>query len=169
MAVLHKTKGIDLADEIRFNRRTWTFERAGWVFLALLVGAALAGATGPGLLSSVTRRDANGSLELAFERFPHFRTDSSLTATIPLPAEGDHFELWIDQSLRDRVEVKRVDPVPLRVTVDHGRVIYAFQKSREAGPRTVVFHTVPEAVGPVRGRVCLGPGGGIDLFQFVFP
>lgn len=42
---------LEVGEDVKFQNRWWVFERIAWVFMALLLLAALLGLLGPGLLS----------------------------------------------------------------------------------------------------------------------
>src|SRR3712207_4138009 len=50
---------LEVAEDLTFQRREWAAQRVGWVLLALVIAAALAGLLGRGPLST-TRRESDG-------------------------------------------------------------------------------------------------------------
>ena len=167
--VPQRLRPIDLKEDQRFTRGSWRFERAGWIAIGALVIAAVLGLTGPGLLSDVSRRDEAVPFEVRYTRFPHFQTGHALRVRL-LPASGSStFEIWIDEEYRRTIDIDQVEPEPARITLDHGRSVYAFNTTPGPGPREVVFRVVPRTIGRVKGRLGIRRDDGVALSQFVFP
>jgi hypothetical protein len=169
MIVPLETRAPTLPAEEPFLRRNWVFERLGWAVIAAVLLGGLLGLTGPGLFSSTQRFAPAGIFDIRFERFPHYLTETELTARILPPPGADTFEIWMDDVYRSAVDVERITPTPDRVDLDFGRKRYYFKVIPGAGPREVVFHVVYRRIGRVQGRIGARTGEGLPVTPFVFP
>jgi hypothetical protein len=162
----------DLADEqdLAYQQREWTFERCGWVLMALVLCAALAGLLGRGPLSHTSRAAEDGSLRIEFHRFLHLHDPTELVIRAPRGSQGkSHLRLWIDQPYLDAIEIHRVSPEPERVELAAGGQVFLFAMDDAAAPATVVLYVEPAAIGTLRGRLGLQGLQPLTLEQFAFP
>ena len=82
-----KDGGIDLADDISLQEKTWRVQRVGWAVMALLVAAGLAGVFARGPLS---RAEAQGQgLRLEYERFERYQAPSEIRVRLAPDAVVD--------------------------------------------------------------------------------
>lgn len=165
MIAPHPARTIDLADDDRFIRRTWCAERAGWGLIALIVLSAVLGLSGPGWFSSTVRR--TGGLDAAFERFPHFRTETSLRVRCDATAD-EVVRIWMDGDLHGSFDIDRIEPAPLHRTVEGGRVTYAF-RALPGEPLEVLLLGAYRRAGRITGSLGVGREQRIDVSVFVFP
>jgi hypothetical protein len=161
-------RGIDLADDMPFQEKSWRVQRVGWVVMALLVAAALAGAFAWGPLS---RAEAQGAgLRIEYERFERYQAPSEIRVRLTPEAVADGgVSLVLDGDYADRVPLERIDPEPERSapTLD-GHVLY-FPVPRDAQPGTIIFQIRPQRVGFVRGRIGIAGAAPVPFTQFVWP
>ncbi len=159
MAALHRVGSIDIADDQRFTRKSWRWERAGWGLLAAVVAGALAGALGPGPLSTAAAGD--GPLRIEYERFGRLRTESALR--IRVRPSGDRAEIWLDRSYVEGVKIERVLPEPVRVIAEADRLRYLLPATE------AVFELRFPRPGRLKGKAGLAGGETVEFGQFVYP
>src|SRR4029079_11396185 len=105
---LMNTRGarpIDLAEDLRFTRRSWGFERAGWLGIGVLVLVAILGGIGPGLLSRVTREAGEGRLHVEFDRRAHYETEGTILVRVKKPEGPGPLEIRIEDRYAGKVEI----------------------------------------------------------------
>lgn len=51
MGSAHRLGDIDVAEDVKFTKKSWAAERVGWVGLVLVIVAGVLGLLGPGLFS----------------------------------------------------------------------------------------------------------------------
>jgi hypothetical protein len=148
---------VELSEDMRHERREWTAQRVGWVLMALLVGAALAGAFGSGPLARA--RAAAPGLEVEYPRFARDDADAELTVRL---AGG---QLWLGRELLERFELELVTPPPDRVAMQGDRWIY----DHGGAPAEVTLRVRPRTPGASSVRLGAVGGGEVRLEQLVYP
>ena len=163
-----KDGGIDLVDDISFQEKTWRVQRVGWIVMALLVAAGLAGAFARGPLS---RAEAEGpGLRIEYERFERYQAPSEIRVRLAPEAVVDgSVALMLDGDYADRVPVERIDPAPERSAPTAGGHILYFPVPPNARPGTVIFQIRPQLVGLVHGRIGIAGAAPVSFTQFVWP
>ena len=163
-----QARDIDLADDISFQERTWRVQRVGWVVMALLVAAALAGAFAWGPLS---RAEAQGEgLRIEYERFERYQAPSEIRVRLTAESVADGgVVLVLDGNYTERVPLERVDPEPERSAPTVGGHVLYFPVPRDTPPGTVLFQIRPQRVGLVRGQIGIAGAAPVSFTQFVWP
>lgn len=159
---------LELAQDLRFQRREWVVQRVGWAAMALLVVAALAGMLGRGgPLARTHATSPDGSLRIEYDRFAHYEAPTRLRVSIAWPApRGGEVRLWIERAYLAKARVQQVMPEPESVKLAGDRVIYVFA----AGARgDVSFELKPDTFGALAGTAGLEGGGEVRFRHFVYP
>ena len=169
MAGQEPTSVHDVVKDRDHQRREWIFERIGWVLMALLVLAALAGALGPGLLSHAVAGSPHSSLWVEYDRFERHSARARLR--VHVTGEHDTLRIWLAREFLDRIDLRHVDPEPLEVVTARDRQIFVFARAPDAGPVEVIYHFEPTRIGSVVVRVGLEDASetSLQFSQFVYP
>src|SRR5689334_24056769 len=105
MGKIHHAGDIQLSDDLRFTRKSWIAERAGWGMLILILVAALLGGVAPGLLSGCTAR--SGALSVDYDRVGHLKTDETIMVRLtPRADDSGRVSFWIDQKFLDDISIQ---------------------------------------------------------------
>lgn len=161
---------IDDPGDLRFSRRSWIFERAGWAGLAAVVAAGLAGVLGPGPLSRARADGGADAPRVRFDRFVHRQTETRLDVRVPRGLAQDGLvRVWIDRSWHDAVAVVGVQPVPASVQVEPDRLVYAFAAGGGDEALALAFDVEFERPGRRKGRFGAVGGGASKVSQIVYP
>jgi hypothetical protein len=160
---------LDTPQDLRAQRIDWRFERAGWVAIALVLLAAIAGLLGPGLLSEATAGSTGTALWAEYNRFERYQAPAQLRLHARPAGASDTLQVWLDRAYLESFEIERVDPPPRAVAVGPDRLIYEFALAPGSGPVSVTFHV--QAIDYWRVPVRLGVVGGPELAftQLVYP
>lgn len=162
--------GLEIDQDLAFERRSWRVERLGWALMALLLLAALLGLLGAGPLSTAEVRTADAALVVRYERFVHREAPTELELhLVPVPSPADGLtRLWVGRDLAGALEVRSISPEPRSVEATADRVLYALAAS---GPGTVRVRldVEPRRAGRHSGRLGIVGGGEVALGQFVYP
>ena len=160
-----------IGEDEKFQRHYWAVQRVGWVVLALMLVASLAGLFGPGLMGRAHAADAASRLRVEYERFERKQAESALRLEIGAGAsQNGEARVWLSRGFLDRVQVHHVTPEPESVETAGGRVAYTFRVADPSQPVSVTFHFEPEYVGRLRGSAGLGDGSAeVNFDQFVYP
>lgn len=160
-----KYGGIEIDEDMRWQRASWIFERAGWAVFLLVTAAALAGLCGPGALSSTSASD--GELRVSYDRFVRYLTPANVE--IRIPVENGEARAWISAGYLDRLTLTEASPPPESVESDGQRRTYVFAAAEGATEIRVLFEFEPEHIGRVHGEAGLPGREGVSFWQFVYP
>jgi hypothetical protein len=159
---------LELAQDLRFQRRDWIAQRVGWVLMALFLLAALAGLIGRGgPLARTQAQSADGGLRVEYDRFAHYEAPTRLRLIVSdRVARGKDVRLWIERAYLANARLQQVMPEPQSVRLAGERVIYVFDAG--AGGE-VSFELKPDTFGVLAGRAGLEGGGEVAFRHFVYP
>lgn len=165
----HKEKK-PVSDEMKFHRRYWLVQRAGWALIGLVLLAALLGLFGPGLPGRAHAMDQNSRLRIEYGRFEREQAETTLRVQLGAgAAQNGEARLWLSREYMDGIEIQSVAPEPERVEAAGDRLTYVFNVSDAAQETPVTFHFEPERIGRLRGRAGLADGTSVEFSQFVYP
>jgi hypothetical protein len=170
MATMQRVGDLEVSQDLDFQRRSWTFQRVGWVVVALLVLAALLGLFGSGPLSQGTVGAQGGPLWVEYPRFARLKAPTTLRLPLgPEAVSGSEVRIWLDRTFLEGVQIQQVTPQPDRVEIGPDRFIYVFQVSDPSQPTAVVFFMQPEETGSLSGRTGLDEGPALSSNSFIYP
>lgn len=170
MATEKTVEGFEIDEDLSFQRRSWRIQRIGWAVMALVILGALLGLLGPGPLSSTTSGNPDGPLEVEYDRFLRFETDTHLQIHLqPNAQSSDTVHLWLDRHFLEDVQIIEVTPPPDQVEPGPDRLVYHYQKTEPNTPTAVTIYFEPHAVGRLEGRIGVGEEPGVTFNQFVYP
>lgn len=168
MAKPKQGSGLEIDDDIDFQRKEWRVERIGWIAMALLGLIGLIGLFGEGPLATVTA--ANGPVEVQYDRFERLLSPAQMVFQIaPEAAQNDEVRLQMGRKLLDGLEVEDISPEPdsMELTPDH--VVYVFKIKEPNAPLQITFDMETAKAGPHSGQVGIENGALVDVRQFVYP
>jgi hypothetical protein len=157
-------KGLDLSQDLAFERADWRFQRALWIFLGVFVLAAISGLFGSGPLNH-GRAKSRAELRAEFDRFPHVQTETE-------------WVLWTDGSAKScrvavlgsclkGMKIEAVDPYPTEAMAVGEGMVYQFRTS--PGARAALhFRLTPQSPGPQLCRLTIGDDT-VEFHQWVYP
>jgi hypothetical protein len=161
---------LEIAQDIDFQRREWRAQRIGWVVMALLVLAAMAGLTGNGVLARATAGGPADPIRLEYARFDRMQSPSSLRVEVAGDAVGGEVvELLIDRAYLQGVQIEKVVPEPESVRGAENDLLYVFAVAEPGRPLTVSFDLRHNDFGVKGGRVALPDGPALEFGQIVYP
>lgn len=167
-----RVDGLEIEQDLEFQRRSWTFQRGGWVVMILVLVAALAGLLGAGPLSSSTVT-VPGALRVDYQRFSRYQTSETLVVHIdPAAVRGSAVRIGLDRDFLGVSKVETVTPPPVSVRADGRELTYEFAVARPDQPLMLTFVVQPERLGFSRGRVVLHRGEAAEpaaFWQLVYP
>ena len=162
--------GIELDQDLDFERREWVVQRIGWVVMALILVAALLGLFGgPGPLSSAVLEGGGlAPIKVEYERLA--RVDHQTTLTVRFVADaGDQAAIWMDSRYHESMLIEHIDPLPDRVVTHEDRIEYLFDVAEGGAPMVLVFHLKCQRAGSVHNRIGRDGGAALSLTHFVYP
>jgi len=153
-------------ERTRCIRRGWTFERAGWIAMAIALLGAAAGLFGGGGLSDSEAR-AGDELTVKYPRF--FRAHGPFALTVEWLPRQQQASLWISRAFLDDFEIAGIQPAPSAITASRDRIYYAFGASEPTFRVGVTFRLKSERGGSFRGCIGSGDDLAVEIRQFAYP
>jgi hypothetical protein len=162
-----------IEEDLPYQRRTWRFERIGWVLMALFVLAALLGATGSGgPLVRVEATTPDGALRIRYDRIQRQGAPTTLRFAARAAPPGGTLDLRLDRVFLDGWRLEPGVPVPTTAAAgpEGLRLRFATAASGGAAPPVVALHATPDGwFRLARPEVALGDGPPARLFILVWP
>ncbi|WP_207477876.1 hypothetical protein [Arenibaculum pallidiluteum] len=162
--------GLEIDEDMRFQRRDWTFERISWSLLALLVLAALLGAFSRGPLSKAVASDPDGILRITYDRF--LRDDAASSIEIELArgaTAGDQVELLLRGPMLRDLQLRNLSPEPLESRLAEDGWALRFPVRDRQAPSLIRMELRPETVGWLDGEIAAEGRQPVPIRAFVYP
>lgn len=160
--------GLEITEDMGFQRRFWRAQRVGWGVIALLLVAAALGLFSRGPLSSATAGGRVGGLEVEYERFQRFGAASALRIEAwARPEDEGRVLLRLAPGLTDALEIETITPWPITAARGREGLVLAM---RAAGEVAVVdIRAKPTRIGRLRGEISCAGCAPVRLSAFVYP
>lgn len=163
-----RKKGLEVDQDLRFQRRDWAFERVGWLLMFLVVIAALLGVFGDGPLSAKEARTSDGSLRVEYGRFERREAPSRISVTVRRGAPADStVALWVSEDYLRAVRLHEVIPVPRRQIARGDGTVFEVALGGDSGRVSLYF--LPERAGARTLRLGVPGREMLALAQFIYP
>lgn len=161
-------RSIELAQDMEFQHRNWNAQRIGWVALALVLVAAIAGLWGSGPASNADLAAADGSFRIEYQRFTRFKTPTQLRIRFtPQSVHANEVRVWLAARYALELFPRHVVPMPRLVEAGAHRVTYVFAAEAGRGGH-ITFDLQPQGIGAVEAQVGVSETA-LDFRQFVYP
>jgi hypothetical protein len=161
---------LELDVDNEFKRWEWRAERVGWLAWILVVCAGMFGLLGDGPMSDAQVASAQASLRVNYQRYVHRHAPERLDFTVrPKSAEASTVALTLPYDFIDKVNVSRIEPVPVRSVADGSDIRFEFAHLPGTGDVKVAFHLEYDAVGKVYGAARTPDHEAIEFVQVVYP
>jgi hypothetical protein len=169
MPPLPRVGELAVAEDSGFQRRSWRVQRVGWVLMALLVLAGLAGLLGSGPLSHAKAVHEDGVMAVEYQRFARWMAPTQIKVHFgPQAVRDGEVRIWLDRRYVEKTKIEPVVPQPQKVEVGPDRLTYVFAAQAAPGPGTVAFHLEFTTFGLVEGRAGVA-GAEIGFRHLVYP
>jgi hypothetical protein len=147
---------------------TWRVERVAWGCFGLIVGAALLGAFGDGLLSRTTAGDVRGKLHIEYARIERQQAASTFRIRASGLAPGGEASIQYGRALAEGRSFRTVEPRPSRTSGDAAGLLHVYTVP-DSGLLEVQVEYQPLRPGLTAGTIGLGGGPALTLHQVVLP
>ncbi|MFL5084929.1 MAG: hypothetical protein ACJ8FP_08930 [Xanthobacteraceae bacterium] len=156
-----------IQEDMQFQRRTWLAERIGWIVMAALLVAGLAGIFFHGPLSRTIAKNADESVAIDYERFAHKTalTHFVIRTSAPLP---DHVLVRLGPSFANMHDIDSIEPRPVRSSGGSYGLEFLFARS-SAGDLGVYVAARPKRFGLMSLHVEVEGRGALNIAQLVYP
>jgi hypothetical protein len=158
---------LEIFQDTEFQRRFWRAQRVGWVVLALLVVAGLAGLFGQGALSDA--RSGSGDLVVEHPRLLRraspgmFRLHASAAA-----ARGGRLAIALDNALVHELKLEPIVPEPVEVIAGDSTTVYVFRVDGAASAELLIPFKA-RTWGRLEGRIAIAGRDATVVSMFVYP
>lgn len=156
--------GLQVKDHRGWQERFWTAQRIGWALMALIVLAALLGATGKGGWWANARVQLPGAT-IEYPRISRWQSNEQFTVRLA-PATSGLVELELSSPFIERFMIEAIEPEPLTVRATGGGHRYTFDIAAGEGEKVIVFAVRSEhpfLARPVTVRIGDGPPARMTL------
>lgn len=151
------------------TEREWRVQRAGWVVMALVVAAALAGVFGTGPLSWSSASAGDGSLTVEYSRFVRNGGPLALHLRVASSAAADgEVRVVLGQELLDSLEVSQIVPQPRSQASTGDGVVLTFALEGD-GPLQATVSATGDAMGRRDAAVGLDGEPPLEFWQVFYP
>jgi hypothetical protein len=161
---------LELKQDLEFERLSWSVERVGWVAIAVVALAALAGLFGPGPLSRTTIGEPAEALWLEYARFGRLGAPLTLRLHVaPNTGQQTSLRLWLSRDYIEGAQVEQVIPQPEQVEAEPERLTYVFPLAESSRPTAITFSLKMDHFGRQRGCIGMVAGPSLCFRQFIYP
>lgn len=162
------SEGIDVADDMAFQRRSWRVQRFGrWLVFAFVL-VALTGAFGGGGLATVQAMSPDGRVTVEHRRVLRNEADALVAVRFTVPDSAGNPVLWMSESLLAAFELEGVTPRAEREWSEGDRVVWEFDR-RTRGALEVRLQLRARAPGRHTGEIGLVGAEGARVTLWVLP
>jgi hypothetical protein len=162
--------GLQIDEDMRFQRLDWAAERAAWSFLSLVILAALLGLFSRGPLSEAEARDADGALRITYERFLRHGTASSLDIEVTsLVTQAEQVKLRLRGPMLRDLQIQTMSPEPVESHLAEDGWITTFPVGDKGRTSLIRMEIRPEGLGTLEGEIAIEGRQPVRLSTFVYP
>ncbi|HVE89755.1 MAG TPA: hypothetical protein VNA44_08635 [Burkholderiaceae bacterium] len=162
------TNSLQIEDHQDFQRRQWRAERIGWLAMALLIVAAVAGLLGGGgVLADASSASADGRSRVEYQRFA--RKGSTTTLEIIAASGERELRIRIDERYLSAMSLRSITPPPLATVLSERSYTFSFNRAPGAIDTRVKLHLEPDSAGSLEGAVAIDDAAPLRIRHFIFP
>jgi hypothetical protein len=160
-------RNAEIEQDIEHEKREWKIERVGWVIMAVLLLAALAGLLGTGPLSKAVAGDRASSLWVEYHRFERYQSPTKIT--IHVRSDNPHIRLWINDGFVRMVDLTHIDPEPDHVEAGSTRYTFPMTLTDTDKDIVVTVYFKTNEFGRMNTEIGLEEGPSLSFSQLVYP
>ena len=162
-----KYGGLQINEDLTFQRHSWRFQRVGWIAIGLLLLTGLAGFWGQGPFSWGTAGHQSGPLQMEYERLAHYMTTAMLRLHVNPDIGRDRITVHLAQRYAETIQIEQIMPRPESEAVSAEGLTYIFNLAGR--PSVITFYMKMGRVGLLSGEVRADDHPPVHFRQFVFP
>jgi len=161
---------LDAPGRISHQRWEWSIERLGWIAMASVIVAGLAGGLGRGPLAWRDIANGDGSSRARYYAIERAASPTRLDLWWDASQfNGSKVNVAISRAFTYGTTIESIVPEPLEVASGEGEIIYTFAAAGYPNGEKVIFHYQHEGFGPFDYEVAIGDREPIRVRQFVLP
>jgi hypothetical protein len=159
---------LEIEKDLDFQYRSWRFQRIGWIIMALIICAGLAGFFGHHPFTKKTEETANKILSVEYTPYTRYESQDNLRVRLTSDTPNlNIIRLWFDEAYLDSLTVVAVSPLPIRGESRKGQRAFVFQS--DGRPFTATFSVHLHKLGVVQGSIGIDTGEVLPITHFVWP
>jgi hypothetical protein len=170
MAMTASKNGLEIGQDLTFQRKEWLVQRILWWFIVASLAAAVIGLIGPGPLSSTSVGSAD--FQVKYLRFARWQAPQSLVISVG-PQRVGSLQVSFNRSFIDSMAVQEVTPEPSSEKASANGFLFTFDATSGNVPAHLTFDLQPDSMGTLHGTISLSSPGGrsssVDITQLVYP
>lgn len=160
---------MEIDQDLKVQRWSWKFERAGWAAIALVLVLAMLGVFSTGPLSAATAGSLDDGIEASYQRFLRTNGEASLDIEIaPDQIREGAFTLWIGTEYLEKTSQMVIEPEPESIRLDGDRQVLTFPAT-PSGPVRISISYQPETIGRLAVAIGIVDGPTVSFTQFCYP
>ena len=152
---------MDIDESIEVQKRGWTVQRFGWIFMLVFVVLAALGLFGNGILSK--KNVQSGTQQLEYPQYSRF--ESRLELKFDLNGSAPQSIISLPGKYLEKFRVESILPEPKQSMVAENRVNYIFEGN---GPMKIIFYLVPQSIGRLDADVLVNDQR-FNFNHFIYP
>lgn len=165
-----KQNDLEIATDLKHQKRLWIVERTGWAVMILLMAAALTGLFGAGPLSHATAGQTGSEFWVDYQKFDRCEATSQLRVHVGSGAlKSESVGVWLSRHYLENVEVEKTTPAAEHQEAAGDRVVYVFRAAGSNEPIVLTFHVRPTEQGKKHARIGIVNGPEVHFSQFIYP
>ena len=162
--------GIEIEQDLGFQRREWVFQRLGaWAIGAFVIAAALGVFGAGGTFSRARARAPHGGYWIEYDRFARVGAPARLLVHWPQAlAEAPERILTINRDYFDNIRVEQIIPEPAEIFPAFEVVSLRFPAESIGPGGTVTLDYQPDDVGRQRIQIQVDQAAPIPFTQIAY-
>jgi hypothetical protein len=166
-----KNGGIEIAQDLEFQKKSWRVQRIAWKVMLGIAVAALLGVFGSGPVSSASTPATDAGVAANYERFIRAGGEHSLGLVVTPAAIDDDSSvvIWMASDWLAGNLVLAITPQPESETAQPDRISYRFAVAELSSPVEVRFTLESRKPGLRRWRGGVEGDAVISFTQLVYP
>jgi hypothetical protein len=170
MAMTSSKDGLEIGQDLTFQRREWRVQRIVWWFVVAALAPAVLGLIGPGPLSSAS--SGTTDFQVHYLRFARWQAPQSLIVSVGSHHPGP-LQVSFNRSFLGSMAVQEVTPQPSSEKASASGHLFTFDATSGTVPTDLTFDLQPTSMGTLHGTISLlAPGAQsspVDITQLVYP
>ena len=152
---------LSIEEHIDLHRKGFVIQKAGLIFIILMVAMAAIGAFGDGVLSKKTLSAAGTTVE--YQRF--YRFEAKMPIRLKATAQQGRATVSFDNQYLKDLKIESINPEPAGSRMESNSVHFFFEG---AGEMDITFYMIPQQVGSLRSTLAVNDHS-FDLRHFIYP
>jgi|SRR5688572_19437271 len=158
---------LESAEHLRHQQREWLAERIGWVAIAVILLAAMAGLLGHGPLSHRRHAGVDGLVAAEYDGIGRHHAPARLRIIVANSRPDREIEVSLPRSFLDAVQIEQIVPEPAATRDDGAEVVYSFRAGD--APHGIIVHHQYDQIGTFRHQINSPGKQPVVIRQWVLP